>query len=208
MLINPAALVPGVNQLPAGSPACPSPKHTRTCPAQIVLIVPWCYFGAIFVAALAALGFTLVAYSCTRLRELAMPLGTLGLLASAGAQLPGWVLLARALDGDGAIAPAAYLAPMAGSWAGMWASALVVACGLAWKERLRAALAAAGRSWTADDATHRSVMRADVAETQRQVDAMSDAQLAKLTRTLMKASVCFCVSYARDQLLFAGRMRL
>lgn len=153
---------------------------------QIVLLVPWMWFGAIFLAALAALGFTVAAYSCVRMRELAMPLGTLALLACAGGQLPGFVAMARLLDGDRGVTAPLVLLPMAASWAGMWLSALAVAAGLRWKERLRGALAAAGRTWTADDATHRSVMRADLAEAQRQVDAMTDAQLAKVTRKLMK----------------------
>jgi hypothetical protein len=156
---------------------------------RVVLLVPWMWFGAIFLAALAALGFTVAAYSCARWRELAMPLGTLALLLSAAAQLPGFVLLSRRLDGDAGIGATAALAPMAAGWAAMWAASLVVCCGLRWKERLRAGLAAAGRTWTVDDATHRSVMRADVRETQRQVDAMTDAQLARVTRRLMKVRV-------------------
>jgi hypothetical protein len=158
-------------------------------PLQVVFLVPWMWFGAVFLAALAALGFMAAAYSCVRVRELAMPLGTLALLGCAMAQLPGWVALARLLDGNMAIAPAHVLAPMAIGWFGMWLSGLVISAGLRWKEQLRARLAAAGRTWTADDATHRSVMRADLAETQRQVDRMSDDQLAKVTRKLMKVGV-------------------
>jgi hypothetical protein len=150
------------------------------------MLVPWMWFGAIFLAAIAALGFTIAAYTCVRVRELAMPLGSLALLASAGAQLPGFILLARRLDGEGGVSLAAALMPMAAGWAGMWLSSLLVAAGLRWKERLRAGLSAAGRTWTMDEATHRSVMRADVRETQRQIDSMSDAQLAKVTRKLMK----------------------
>lgn len=153
---------------------------------RVVLLVPWMWFGAIFLASLAALGFTVAAYSCVRLRELAMPLGTLALLCAAGAQLPGWAALARLLDGDDSVSAAHVLGPMAVGWFGMWAAALVVSSGLLWKERLRASLAAAGRTWTADDATHRSVMRTDFHEAQRQVDRMSDSQLAKVTRRLMK----------------------
>jgi hypothetical protein len=144
------------------------------------------WFGAILLAALAALVFTIAAYSCARARELAMPLGTLALLVSAGGQLPGFVLLARRLDGDRSIRLSIILAPMALGWAAMWASALVICVGLRWKEHLRASLSATGRTWTADDATHRNVMRADVREAQRAVDAMSDAQLARVTRKLMK----------------------
>lgn len=164
--------------------AAPSPPPPP--PPQLVLLVPWMWFGAIFLATIAVTAFTVVAYSCARLRELAMPLGLVGLLAAAGCQLPGWVLLARRLDGDAAVPPAAILGPMAAGWAGMWAAALVLAAGLAWKERLRARLAAAGRTWTADDATHRSVMRSDVAEAQRMVDAMSDRRLARVTGKLMR----------------------
>jgi len=158
---------------------------------KVVFLVPWMWFGAIFIAALAALGFTVAAYSCIRWRELAMPLGSLALLVSAGAQLPGFVLLSRRLDGGWSVPASAAIAPMAASWASMWVSALIVCTGLRWKERLRAALAAAGRTWTMDDVTHRSVMRSDLQETQRQVDSMSDAQLAKVTRKLMKVrTVC------------------
>ncbi|KAI8466322.1 MAG: hypothetical protein J3K34DRAFT_434193 [Monoraphidium minutum] len=153
---------------------------------RIVLLVPWMWFGAIFLATLAALGFMVAAYTCARLRELAMPLGTLGLLAAAGAQLPGFVAAVRLLDGDRHATPAQALLPMAAGWAGMWLASLAIAAGLAWKERLRASLTAAGRTWTADDATHRSVMSADLRETQRQVDAMSDDQLARVARKLMK----------------------
>lgn len=153
---------------------------------QVVFLVPWMWFGAILLAALAALVFTIAAYSCARARELAMPLGTLALLVSAGGQLPGFVLLARRLDGDRSIRLSIILAPMALGWAAMWASALVICVGLRWKEHLRASLSATGRTWTADDATHRNVMRADVREAQRAVDAMSDAQLARVTRKLMK----------------------
>jgi hypothetical protein len=150
------------------------------------MLVPWMWFGAIFIAGVAALGFTIAAYTCVRVRELAMPLGTLALLASAGAQLPGFIVLAGRLDGDAGAPLSAALGPMAAGWAGMWLASLLVAAGLHWKERLRAGLAAAGRTWTTDDATHRSVMRADLRETQRQIDAMSDAQLAKVTRKLMR----------------------
>lgn len=159
----------------------------QPCPLpQVVFLVPWMWFGAIFLAALAALGFTVAAYTCVHMRELAMPLGSLALLTAAGAQLPGFVLLSRLLDGDASVRVVHALAPMAVSWALMWASALVVCSGLRWKERLRASLAASGRTWTMDDVTNRSVMRADVRETQRQVDTMNDAQLAKVTRKLMQ----------------------
>ena len=144
------------------------------------------WFGAIFLAALATLGFCIAAYTCVAVRELAMPLGTVAVFAAAGAQLPGFVLLARRLDGDVAVTATAILTPMVASWGAMWLASLAIAAGLRWKEGLRARLAAAGRVWTADDDTARSVVRPHLAETQKRVDAMSDAQLAALTHTLMK----------------------
>jgi hypothetical protein len=175
---------------PSRAPTPDNAQPLRTLRAvrarQVVFMVPWMWFGAIFLAALAALAFCAGAYSCACSREAATPLVALALLASAGAQLPGWVALALALDGDPSTTAAEVLVPMAASWLGMWASGLAVAAALRWKERLRASLAAAGRTWTADDATHRSVMRDEVRETQRRVDRMSDAQLARVTHKLMR----------------------
>lgn len=58
----------------------------------------------------------------------------------------------------------------------MWASTCLLSLGLHAKERVRAALLAAGAVWTANEGVARSLVdTADRAEMQRRIDAMTGA---------------------------------
>lgn len=153
---------------------------------SVVFLIPWMWFGALFLGAVVTAGVIIVAYACMDLRELALPGGFLLLLLSAAAQLPFFIFLCNYLDGDTSIGMKEILLPQVASWAAMWVSGLIICYGLRKKEQLRARLASNGQVWTAHENAARELMSLELEDMQEQVDKMSNEELAQVAMRMME----------------------
>lgn len=152
---------------------------------SVVFLIPWMWFGALFLGAIVTACVIVVAYACMDMRELALPGGFLLLLLSAAAQLPFFIYLCSYLEGDTSITLQQILIPQIASWFAMWVSGLIICYGLYKKEQLRARLAAAGQVWTAHESAARELMSLELEDMRAAVDKMSDEELAQVAMRMM-----------------------
>lgn len=157
---------------------------------RIVFLIPWLWFGAIFLLATVVGLLLVLARFWARASELVLPLGFLALLMSCVPQFVSYFSLVCLLDqleasGTTTVTYETVLLPNAVSWFMMWLASLVLVVGLRQKELVRERLLSAGRVWTAQE--YLAMQMSYPTETaQRRVDLMSDEEISSMVEEMMR----------------------